>query len=111
MVFGLGQGEVVEYGDNHCRRGVGRAETVAAANDERTVLAAIEGILHVEIERFAIGARLFRAVEHGNLLGRGGNSLKQMLDREGAIEVNADHTDFFAFGVEMVDGFAGSFGH
>ena len=110
VVLGFGQSEVVEDGDNHGRRGVGRTEAVASANDDGTFLLVVEGILHVKIERFAAGTGFLRAVEHGNLLAGLGHCGEEVLDREGTVEVNADHADLLALGVEIVNGFASSLG-
>ena len=111
VVLRFGQGEVVVDGDNHRRRSVGRAEAVAAAHDDGAFSLVVEGILHVEVERFAAGAGFLSAVEHGNLLARLGYGSEQVLHGEGAIEVNAHHADLLALRVEVVDGLAGSFRH
>ena len=111
VVLRFVEGKVFVDGDNHCGRGVARAETVASADDEGTVLLVVESVLHVEVKRFAVSAGFFRAVEHSNALARLGHGGEEVLGRERAIEVNADHADLFALGVEIVDGLAGSLGH
>ena len=79
MVLRLGHSEVVEHADDLSWCGVVRTKTVAATHDDRTILYLVEGILHVEIQRLAVGTGLLRAVEHGNLLHALGNSCEQVL--------------------------------
>ena len=83
-----------------------RTKTITTANDERTILNIEEGILNVEIQRLAICSRLLRAVKHSNTLHSLGNRSKQMLNRERTIEVNGDHTNLLAVGVQVVDSLA-----
>ena len=87
-----------------------RTKTIAATNDERTILHVVEGILHVDVQRLASCTGLLRAVEHGNLLHRLGNSSEQVLHTERTIEVHADHTNLLAISVQVVDSLAGSIG-
>ena len=110
VVLGLGQGEVIEDADDLGGRGIVRTETVAAADDERTILDIVVSVLHVEVQRLAVGAGLLRAVEHSDALHALGNSSEEVLDAEGTIEVNADHTHLLAVGVQVVDSLAGCVG-
>ena len=56
-----------------------RTKTVTATYDDRTILYLVEGILHVEVQRLAVGSGLLGAVENGNLLDGLGNSSQQVL--------------------------------
>ncbi len=105
-VLGLGKSEIVIDGKNLCGSGVLRAEAIATAYDERGVLLAVEAILYVEIERLSERSGFFRAVEHGDSLGRGGDGGKEVLCGERTIEVNAYETNFLPFCAEMVNGLA-----
>ena len=87
-----------------------RTETVAATNDQRTILNIVVSILHVEVQRLTVSTGLLRAVEDGNLLHALGHSCEQVLDRERTIEVNRDHTHLLTLTVQVVDGLAGSVG-
>ena len=109
MVLRFGQFEVVEHGNNLRRSRVGRTQTIASANDERLVFDIVERRFHVEIERFALCAGFFRAVEHSNALHRLGNGGQQVLHRERTIEVDGNHTDLLALSRQVVDGLAGGF--
>ena len=57
-----------------------RTETVAATNDNRTILNIEEGILNVEIQRLAVSAWLLSTVENSNLLNCLRNCSKQVLN-------------------------------
>ena len=109
VILRLVEREVLIHADDLRGRGVVGAQTVATAHDEGGILATVESILDVEIEWFAAGAGFLGAIEHSNALGRGGHGGEQVLHREGAIEVYANHTHLFALFAQMVDGFAGSF--
>ena len=87
-----------------------RTKTVAATNDNRTILNIVEGILHVEIQRLAVGTGLFGTVENGNLLHALRNASKQVLDRERTIEVNRDHTNLLTLAIQVIDSLAGCIG-
>ena len=100
--------EVVEYRDNLCWSDIGRTETIAASNDERTVLHVVECALHVEIQRLALSSRLLCTVENGNALAALWHGSEEVLNRERTIEVNAHHTHLLALLEQVVDSLAGS---
>ena len=108
MVLGLGQLKVVEYRDNLGRSNVSRTQTVATANDERTVLYVIECALDIEIQRFTLSSRFLGTVEHGDTLAALWYGSEEVLYRERTIEVNAHHTHLLALLEQMVDSLAGS---
>ena len=87
MVLWLWQLEVVVNRDNLCWCDVRRSETIAAANDYRTVLLVVVCRLHVEVQRLALGTWLLCPVEHGNLLDCLGNCREEVLDGEWTIKV------------------------
>ena len=68
----------------------GQAEPVAQ-------LSAMAGD-HVLVERLAVGTRLFRAIQHGDLLHALGNRRQQGGLVQGAEEVDLDQADFLARG-------------
>ena len=109
VVLGLRQSEVVIDADNHCWRRIAGTKTIATPNDKRTIFNIVESFLYIKIERFALCARLFRAVENGNALACLGNSCEQMLCAERTIEVHTYHADLAALFYEVVDSFATSF--
>ena len=110
VVLGLRQRKVVKHGDDLRRCGVTRTEAVASAYDERALFRLVEGILHVQIERLAVGTRLLGTVKHGYALHRLWNGSQQVLHREGTIEMDADHAHLLTLGVQVVDGLTGSIG-
>ena len=110
MVLGLGHSEVVEHADDLSGSGVVRTKTVAATDDERTILHVVVSILHVEVQRLAVGTGLLCAVEDGDLLHALGNAGEQVLHAERTIEVNRDHTNLLALSVQVVDSLAGCIG-
>ena len=61
------------------------------------------------VERFAHGARFFRAVQNSNLLDRFRHGCKEAVCCEGTIEVDNEETDLFAFGREKINRFLGRF--
>ncbi len=100
--------EVLVYSEHLGRSSILRAETISAAYDYRSILAAIEAVFHIKIERLAGSSRLLCAVEHSDLLRRRGHAGEEMLGREGAVEVYADDTDLLPFSSEIVHSLAGS---
>ena len=111
LVLRFRKGEVFIYGQNLSRSGVVRAETVASAHDDGGVGLAVEAFLHVQVQRFAVGTRFFRAVQNGNFLGTGRNGGQEVLGRERAVEVYGHQAHLFALGGQVVDGLADGFGH
>ena len=109
VVLGLVEGEVFEDGNDLRRRRVLRAEAVTSTDDDRGILAAIEAVLDVEVERLAIGARFLRTVEHGDALNRLRHCGQEVLSRERTIEVYGYHADLLAVGYEVIDGLTRSF--
>ena len=93
---GFGQSQVLVYADNLTGGGVLRRQAVAAADDDGSVLAAIEGVADVQVEGLAVGAGLLGAVKHGDALDGGGDGGKQMLGAEGAVEVYRHQTHLLA---------------
>ena len=94
----------------HLRSEVLRTDTVAAGENLRIcvgndafLLGLTDRGADVEVERI-VGAGLFRAVENGYALDRGGNGGDEILHRERTIEVNLDETDLLAFLNERFDG-------
>ena len=59
---------------------------------------------HIEVERFADSAGFFRAIENSNLTNGRGERFEERLHAERAIQANFQQTDFFAAGVEVIDG-------
>ena len=111
VVAGFGKGQVFVYADNLAGGGVLRRQAVAAADDEGSVLAAVEGVADVEVEGLAVGAGLLGAVKDGDAFYGGGDGGKQMPGAEGTIEVYRNQTDFLALGGEVVDSFLGGLCH
>ncbi len=81
----LGKSEILIYGKDLRRSSVLRAETVASADDERSVLLACVAFNHVKIERFAVSSRLLSAVEHCDTFCSLRHGSKEMLCRERTI--------------------------
>ena len=101
--------QVVIYSQDLCRRGVFRTQTVASAHDERSIFCAVEAVLDVHIQRFAIGTRLLRAVQHSDALGCLGHSSQEVLGGERTVEVNSYEAHFLAFGRQVVNNLADGF--
>ena len=105
MVLGHGQREVLEYGENLSGSCILGCQTVTAAYDDGGVGFAIEAFLDVEIEGFAVCSGLFGAVEHCYAFGCGRYGCEEVFGGERTVEMYGNQTDFFAFGVEVVDRF------
>ena len=97
------RGQVLEDGQNLGRRGVLRREAVAAANDHRLELLAVEHGLHVEVERLALGSRLLRAVEHADSFDARGQHVEEIFLREGTVEVYGHQTHLATLLRQVVD--------
>ena len=93
--------EFFEDGLDHGRGKFLGGQAVASADDRRDGLergialgqAFSDGGDHILVQRFASDAGFLGAVEHGDLLDRGGQCLEQMFHREWAVETNLDHAD------------------
>ena len=103
--------EVVVNSDYLCRGGVLRGETVTAADDERCILRALEYGLDVLIERLSESARLFGAVEDGDLLHALRQHLEEVLGGERTVEAYDEGADLPALCGEVVDGLLYRLGH
>ena len=108
------QGEVVlrlkrihvgEDGVDRCRRYVFRRQAIAAGQDGDVLFDVGHGCADIFVERFAQGARFFRAVHDGNRADRVRHGFHKVFQRERTIEVDLDEADFLAFFAELVDSF------
>ena len=72
------------------------AHAIASAYNDRTAVTLIEGIAHIKIERFPVGARFLRAVQNGNLFHRFRKGGEEVFHGERPIKVDIEDTDFFA---------------
>ena len=61
----------------------------------------------VQIQRFANGARLFRAIQYGDLFNALGHGADKVLNAERTEQANLDQADLFALAAQMVHGFVG----
>ena len=109
-VLGLRQLQVLVHAENHGGSHVGRTQTIAAAYDERRIGLAVECVLNVEQQRFAVAAGLLGAVEHSDALAALGHHLHEVLHAEGAIQVYGNQTVLLALLCSVVDSLAGSLG-
>ncbi len=81
------------------------AQTVAAADDGDVVFAGFaQRGADVLIQRLAQGAGFLRAVEHGDGLAGRRDGGEEVLDGEGAIQVNLHEADLFSPGGQVIDG-------
>ena len=105
----VGRREVVEHRFGHRRRELLRAEAVASTGDlgqgPRSLLRQRgERAEHVEMERVGRGARLLRAIEHGDAGGRLRQGGEQRLDRERPVQVDLQHPDLLPRRRQSIDG-------
>ena len=82
--------EVVKHRGDIVGQHVLTAERVAAADDQRRIVALIEGVLDVEAQRFRLRPRLFGAVKDGNTLHAAGQLREKVRQRERPIEMDAE---------------------
>ena len=108
VVLGLGKREVLVYAENLCRGGVFGRQTVAAANDKRGILLAVESVLDIQIQGLAVCAGLLGAVKHCDALHGRGDCIHKVLDRERAVQVYAHQTHFLTLGEQVVNSLLGS---
>ena len=110
VVLRLGQSEVLEDSQHLRRSGIVGTQTVASANHEQILQTELEEcVAYIEVERFAVSARLFGTVKHADALNRCRQRLLQVLEAERTIEVYVDHTEFLiTLGSLVVDDFADS---
>ena len=111
LVLGLVGRKVGEHGQHLCGRGIFRGKTVASADDNGGIRPAVEGIPHVEVERFACGTGLLRAVEHANFPYGRRNDIEHVFRREGTVEVHGHDTHLLALRTEIIHRLLQRFGH
>ena len=111
LVFRFRKSQILVHGQDLCRSRVVRPETITSAYDNRGVFLAVEAFFHIQIQRFAVGTRFFRAVQYGNSLGCGRNGSQEMFGRERTVQVNGYQAHLFALCGQVVDGFADGFGY
>ena len=104
-VLGNGQLQVFEDRQDVGRNDVLGTEAVATANDQRLPFLAVEGALHVKVQRLTEGTGLFGAVQHRDLLHSLGNVAEEMFERERSVQVDGQQTDLFPLAIQVVDGF------
>ena len=73
--------------------------------DFRSYVSSSERSSYAVVQRFAVSARFFRAVQYGNLLNRIGNSCQEVFFRPRTEHVNVDTADFFALFNEQFNRF------
>ena len=83
-------------------------QAVAAADDARHGANAVRRCLrqrghHILVERFAVGARLLAAVEHGDGFCRGGKRIEQRARRKWPVQPHLQHAHFLAAGQQVLD--------
>src|SRR5574344_327977 len=98
--------QVVEYRNNLCRSCIMRTQTITATNDHWFVLYIIICTLYIQIQWFTFSSRFLCTVEYCNTLNRSRNRCQQMFYREWTIQVNTDHTYFFAISVQVINSLA-----
>ena len=87
VVLRLRQGEVLEYCEHLRRSGIVRTQTVASAyNEDILQTEFVECVFYIEVERFAVSARLFGTIEHADTFCALRQRLLQILEAERTIE-------------------------
>ena len=104
-VFGHRQFQVFKYRQDMGRNHIFGSQSIAAANDDRLPLCAVECTLDVEIQGLTDRSRLFGPVQHGNLFNSLGNITEEMFERKGAVEMNCQQADFLTTRIEIIDCF------
>ena len=102
--------EVFVYSSNLARSCIFGGQTIAATYDGDIRTAGLDKCrLNIEVQRFTNGTRFFRAVHNSDFLNRCRDSIDKMFNRERTIEMNLDHADFFAMGIEVIDSITDGF--
>ena len=95
--------QVVVNGDDVRGGGVLGGQTIAAAHDDGGGLAGhVVRVDHVQIHGFADGAGFLGHVEHCDLLAGLGHGGKEVLHGERSVQVDVDHADLAAAGVQVI---------
>ena len=89
--------EIFEARNDHRRRKLFRADTVAAADNQSFASGFFESRTHVFVERLSQGTGFFRAVEYDDLFRRFRNRREEFIRSEGTVQVYFYDADFFAF--------------
>ena len=99
--------QLLIHGEHTGGRGVLRAQAIAAADDGGLAPGLGKGAHHIQMQGLGIGARLLRAVQHGNFLRGGGHGCQQVLCRERTVQAHLHKAYLFALGGEVVDNLLG----
>ena len=118
MIFRLRLFEFVIHRLDHARGKFLGRQAIATTHDDRhvpklafaTTKLAGDGGEHIFIERFAIGPRFLGAIQHRDLLRRGGQACQQQLRCKRAIQTHLDQANLLALALQVFDGFLGRLG-
>ena len=94
--------QLVEHSEDLVRRRVLAAEAVAATDDDRLAVRAVESSAYIEVQRLALGARLLRAIEHRDLLDGFRQLLQEVLHGERAVEMHVQQADLLALSIQVI---------
>ena len=94
------------HGEQRRRGRVLRAQAVTAARYRNAALAlGVQRAHDILEQRLAHRARLFRAIQNGNLRARCRNGLHEAVGSKRAIQAHLDQADFFAMRVQVINDF------
>ena len=94
------------HGEQRRRRRVLRAQTVTTARYRDTASALrVQRAHNILEQRLAHGARLFRAVQNGNLRARCRNGRNETVGSKRTIQTHLDQADFFAMCIQVINDF------
>ena len=105
-------GEVVEHRLHHGRSEFLRGDAVAAAHHLRHRASGpvlVQGCEHIQVERFALAAGVFAAIEYGDALGACGQRRHECFGGEGAEQAHLQHAHRFTDGDQGIGCGAGGF--
>ena len=94
-------GQIVVHRDDLCGGGILAAEAVATADDAK-VVATLEGLHDVQIQRVAVGAGLFGTVEHADVLCALRHHVHQVFHAERTVEVYGDNAHLLALSLQVI---------
>ena len=94
--------QVIEYGLDMARLRILGSQTVTSA-DDLDILVILKRRNDIQVQRVAHCTGLFGAVQNSDLLYGGRHDLQHVFRSERTIQVNLDHSDFFALCHQRID--------
>ena len=108
VVLGFSLLQVIKYSQGIARIEFLGTQTITAANDQRFNGFVVVNVTNIQVQRFAVGASFFGAVQNCNAFYSLRHSSQEVFSGERTIQVNVQNADLFALGNQQLGYFFSS---